>query len=377
MAVDAVPTVCMESSEMESRDYLRGSSDIDNKDCRVNSSAAATSDISLDDDNLINIDFNFMKTENLFVRDNVEVPEKYTSRKQEKRDESMHISAPDSIESYDRAGPSSNMFPIFRRKTRSDVTSATSTASSTAEPRASGRDPIARSTQRKQMLEYSDCSRRNPKFLTDNTDDVDLDESNDNEGTRQTVASEVKLETRIGDHPENGDPIHRCEQCDMTFRYKRHLDRHLEGHRKNNCPHCNEKFARRKHLAVHLLRAHGERMARQSHTCDACTRSFPKRALLNRHRSKHSYESGKKVCAECGEMTDADEKEHRENRCSKRRFTCQQCSQAFSIEQTYLSHLQNHNNHKCPSCDVGFASKRKVHEHLRAAHAGKSASSGK
>ncbi|XP_018393699.1 PREDICTED: zinc finger protein 708-like [Cyphomyrmex costatus] len=155
----------------------------------------------------------------------------------------------------------------------------------------------------------------------------------------------------------------------MTFRYKRHLDRHLEGHQKNNCPHCNEKFARRKHLDVHLFRAHGERVIRHPHLCDVCPKSFPKRILLNRHRAKHTYQNGK-VCSDCGDMInmDADEKEHKENHCKKRQFKCQQCLQTFSIKQTYIAHIQNHDNYKCPHCDITFASKKKAHEHFKAVH---------
>ncbi|EFN68525.1 Zinc finger protein 569, partial [Camponotus floridanus] len=160
-----------------------------------------------------------------------------------------------------------------------------------------------------------------------------------------------------------------CEQCLMTFRYKRHLDRHLEGHQKNNCSHCDEKFARRKHLEVHLFRVHGERVVRHAYLCDVCPKSFPKRILLNRHRAKHSYQNGK-VCSECGEMlnADIDKKEHEENHCKKRQFKCQQCLQTFSIKQTYLSHIQNHNNYKCPNCNVSFASKKKAREHFKAVH---------
>ncbi|XP_043261861.1 zinc finger protein 92-like [Colletes gigas] len=196
------------------------------------------------------------------------------------------------------------------------------------------------------------------------------DESNDLETKFVTAANRNKIKI-------NGlDILHKqvkaCSQCSMTFRYKRHLDRHLEGHQKNNCSHCNAKFARRKHLEIHLFRSHGERATKYPHSCDVCSRSFPKRTLLNRHRAKHSYENGK-VCSDCGEMLKAeeDDKVHKENHCTKMQFKCKRCSQTFSIEQTYLIHIQNHDNHKCPKCEVTFASKKKVHEHYKMVHSSK------
>ncbi|XP_031831746.1 uncharacterized protein LOC116426646 isoform X2 [Nomia melanderi] len=100
--------------------------------------------------------------------------------------------------------------------------------------------------------------------------------------------------------------------------------------------------------------------------------SFPKRTLLNRHRAKHSYENGK-VCSDCGKMlkTEEDDKEHKEHYCIKKQFKCNRCLQTFSIEQTYLLHIQNHENHKCSKCDVTFASKKKAHEHYKIVHSSK------
>lgn len=196
------------------------------------------------------------------------------------------------------------------------------------------------------------------------------DENNDpkNKFLTQTNQSHMK----INNFDTSNKQVKTCSQCSMTFRYKRHLDRHLEGHQKNNCSHCNAKFARRKHLEIHLFRSHGERVTRYPHSCDVCSRSFPKRILLNRHRAKHNYEHGK-VCSDCGEMlkTEEDDKNHKENRCARKQFECERCLQTFSMEQTYLAHIQNHNNHKCSKCDVTFASKRKVHEHYKMVHSSK------
>ncbi|XP_076763849.1 uncharacterized protein LOC143431179 [Xylocopa sonorina] len=193
-----------------------------------------------------------------------------------------------------------------------------------------------------------------------------------NDPEMKCKASNDESKMRMNNLNVSNKQVKACSQCSMTFRYKRHLDRHLEGHQKNNCSHCNAKFARRKHLEIHLFRSHGERVTKYPHSCDTCSRSFPKRVLLNRHRAKHNYENGK-VCSDCGEMLKAeeDDKEHKENHCTKKQFKCKRCLQTFSIKQTYLTHIQNHNNHKCAKCDVTFASKKKAHEHYKLVHSSK------
>ena len=196
------------------------------------------------------------------------------------------------------------------------------------------------------------------------------DENNDPE--TKLIESANQSKSKVDGSDTLDKHIKACSQCSMTFRYKRHLDRHLEGHQKNNCSHCNAKFARRKHLEIHLFRSHGERATKYPHTCDVCSRSFPKRTLLHRHRAKHNYENGK-VCSDCGEMLKAeeDDEEHKRNHCARKQFECERCSQTFSIEQTYLTHIQNHDNHKCSKCDVAFASKKKAHEHYKTVHSTK------
>lgn len=104
-----------------------------------------------------------------------------------------------------------------------------------------------------------------------------------------TASGNIKSEREKSEEPEvadDGSKVRACTQCPMVFKYKRHLDRHIEGHEKNNCTHCNAKFARKKHLDIHLYRIHNQRPTR-NHVCDICAKSFTKRSLLNRHIVKH------------------------------------------------------------------------------------------
>lgn len=355
----------MENCETGNYDYLEKCiSNLENKDSGIRSSAIPTNDIdlqdNLDDVNLNNIDFHFMKIENLLLQ-NAEESKHCTKSKEIKQKKSSDINISYSIQNFDTVNLDCNTFSYNLNK--DDITTISKNESDTLKL-------TTQCLEKKPILENYNYST---KLHIENNKSIYPDINKDNNCINQNVISKLKHEIRINNlslkPSDRNEQVQKCQQCLMTFRYKRHLDRHLEGHQKNNCSHCDEKFARRKHLEVHLFRMHGERVIRHAYSCDACPKSFPKRILLNRHRAKHSYQNGK-VCSECGEMLDADidKKEHEENHCKRRQFKCQQCLQTFSIEQTYLSHIQNHNNYKCPNCNVSFASKKKAREHFKAIH---------
>lgn len=363
--LDTMSNMCTENGEMESYDYLRECiSNLENKNSGINLATTPmnATDIGLqgdglDDINLNSIDFNFMKIESLLLQ-NIEESINCTKSKEDKteQDKSTNISISHSIRHFNTMNLSFSNFSNGSSKESDNITTVNDNESYTFDKN---------QCLEKKKMDYN-CSVKS--YIENNTD---LNINKNNGYINQIITSELKGKTKIDnlELSDGDEQIQKCEQCLMTFRYKKHLDRHLEGHQKNNCPHCNEKFARRKHLEVHLFRAHGERVVRHPHLCDVCPKSFPKRALLNRHRAKHTYQSGK-VCSECGDMlnADTDEIEHKENHCKKKQFKCQRCLQTFSIEQTYLSHIQNHDNHKCSCCDITFASKKKAHEHFKAVH---------
>lgn len=365
--------MCAYNGEMENYDYLRECIDnFENKDSGVSLSASTnTTDIGLQGDSLDDVNLNsidFMKIENLLLQNSQE-SENCIKNEETKQEKSTDVSVSSSVENFNTINLSYNTFSNFSNdlsKQSDDVTAINNSDSYTFNKNLTTQCVEGNQSQ----VEKYNCFIK----LHTNNKDTNFIANKDNNSVSPNVRSELipEIKNNTLELLDRNEQTQKCEQCQMTFRYKRHLDRHLEGHQKNNCTHCNEKFARRKHLEVHLFRAHGERVIRHPYLCDVCPRSFPKRALLNRHRAKHSYQEGK-VCPECGNMinTDANEEEHKEKHCKKKQFKCQQCFQTFSIEQTYLSHIQNHNNYKCPNCDVGFASKKKAHEHFRAIHSPK------
>ncbi|XP_070153379.1 zinc finger protein 737 isoform X2 [Polyergus mexicanus] len=365
--LNAIPNICMENCEIRNYDYLEKCiSNLENKDSGVLQNTMNTTDIglqdNLDDVNLNNIDFHFMKIENL---QNAEESKTCTKSKEirQKKSSDVNISYP--IQNFNTVNLECNTFSCNLNKESNDIITVNKNESYTF-----NKNLTTQCLEKKPIIENYNYSTK--LYIENNNGNIHPNINEDNNCINQNVTSRkhgIKIDNPPLELSDGNEQVQKCEQCLMTFRYKRHLDRHLEGHQKNNCSHCDEKFARRKHLEVHLFRAHGEKVIRHAYLCDACPKSFPKRALLNRHRAKHNYQSGK-VCSECGEMinADIDKKEHEENHCKMRQFKCQQCLQTFSIKQTYLSHIQNHNNYKCPNCNVSFASKKKAHEHFKAIH---------
>jgi len=92
-----------------------------NKDSKVNLLiiAMSTSDISLewsnlDDINLINMDFNFIRTEKLLFIQNAEEFEKCTNKKEDKQNENlMNINFSKSTENFDSINTNCNIIVNF------------------------------------------------------------------------------------------------------------------------------------------------------------------------------------------------------------------------------------------------------------------------
>ncbi|KYM79161.1 hypothetical protein ALC53_10325 [Atta colombica] len=363
----------MENGEMESYDYLRECiSNLENKNSEVGLAANSTgvTDISLqgdglDDVNLNSIDFNFMKIESLFLQNTLDSTNCIKNEEEKtKQNSSIDVDISHSIQHFNTM--SLNFSNFSNSKDSDNITIVHNNDSYTF--------------NKDQCLENKNTENYNcsVKLYTENID-TDSNVTNIN----QSIISELKREVKVNNLEllDGDEQFQKCEQCLMTFRYKRHLDRHLEGHQKNNCPHCNEKFARRKHLDVHLFRAHGEKVVRHPHLCDVCPKSFPKRALLNRHRAKHTYQNGK-VCSDCGDMInmDIDEKEHKEIHCP---HFCADCRHSFVKKDDYFRHLESalHLNKvnkdipvraifSCAICSKKLITQRALDQHVRRIHKG-------
>ncbi|PNF41384.1 hypothetical protein B7P43_G14410 [Cryptotermes secundus] len=157
-----------------------------------------------------------------------------------------------------------------------------------------------------------------------------------------------------------------CPQCPQTFPNRRHLDKHVEGHRRNNCQYCEARFTTRKELTFHMAQEHKMKLEKAKYQCQFCERCFVKQVTLFNHYNQHA--NGKFVCQGCGLFLDTKEEfeTHRERHEQERPWKCTRCATTFSRRQQYVVHMESHEKYQCKTCNMGFAAKATLQEHARA-----------
>lgn len=133
--------------------------------------------------------------------------------------------------------------------------------------------------------------------------------------------------------------LYSCTKCNKSFVYSRHLEKHLQGHERNDCQYCNDLFSSKKKLILHMREKHGKKILDTKHSCKFCEKSFTRREALYSHLRTHS--NGQEVCISCGEFFADKEaliahtKIHEDSQ-----FSCPLCHQTFSRQQQYSRHMQ-------------------------------------
>ncbi|XP_046404035.1 zinc finger protein 814-like isoform X2 [Ischnura elegans] len=160
-----------------------------------------------------------------------------------------------------------------------------------------------------------------------------------------------------------------CPQCDEGFRYRRHYDKHVEGHVRNNCRHCGKLFTVRKKLAAHLFDEHKIELKVSKYCCRYCDRKFAKKISMLLHYRVHA--EGRHLCLICGMFFSSSiecAKHERKRHAYERPFKCEQCGDQFSRRQQYQMHVKGHEKYKCLTCNESFSAQVKLTEHIRKGH---------
>ncbi|KAG8227091.1 hypothetical protein J437_LFUL007428 [Ladona fulva] len=160
----------------------------------------------------------------------------------------------------------------------------------------------------------------------------------------------------------------QCPQCCKSFRFRRHYDKHLEGHKHNDCKHCDKLFTVRKKLVVHLLEEHGIKLQDFKHNCRFCEKVFAKKISLYQHLQIHVI--GKNVCLQCGRIfpDHSEFQKHQDKHRLAKSWKCDECDEKFSRRQQYMMHIQDHGKYKCITCNKSFSARTKLAEHKRKGH---------
>uniref|UniRef100_A0A1A7X740 Zinc finger protein 438 n=1 Tax=Iconisemion striatum TaxID=60296 RepID=A0A1A7X740_9TELE len=99
----------------------------------------------------------------------------------------------------------------------------------------------------------------------------------------------VTLQLRGALHPKvfiGSRPLHRCSICSRCFKFKHHLQSHMNTHTNSQpyiCPLCRKEYAYRGSLSTHMKLHHAEVRPRRSLCCEFCEKAFGYVGVYFRH----------------------------------------------------------------------------------------------
>lgn len=194
-----------------------------------------------------------------------------------------------------------------------------------------------------------------------------------------------------------------CEVCNAPFVNKRtlksHLSRHKQGefncsfcpkvfdthnkksnhekfvhtgdHRRNKCPHCQQKFLSYAQKNEHMVQEHG--VAPIVLKCMACDQTFTRRDKLTRHTKRDHLLERRYACDHC-DMRFYGKKDlntHMVKHTGEKQYRCEVCMKAFGRKHTLREHLRIHaddRRFKCEHCGQAFVQKCSWKSHMRSKH---------
>lgn len=131
-----------------------------------------------------------------------------------------------------------------------------------------------------------------------------------------------------------------CSIKFQEFRFKRHYECHLDGHKRNNCVCCNMVITHRKQLIQHMLKVHSIKLETAIHKCRHCEKRYVKKKSLYYHMRQHC--TNKLVCIDCGTVCSSPEEYsmHLLQHETHKPYKCGKCTERFYRRQQYVSHLK-------------------------------------
>ena len=181
-----------------------------------------------------------------------------------------------------------------------------------------------------------------------------------------------------------GEDLHKCAECDRSFKSKKNLRVHMqnihEGLR-HFCDQCGSSFSVKQNLLNHINVKHvdPEKKLKEIYNCKECGKGFGRPFnVCNSHTYKDR--SLKLTCDRCGFVTKgAQQLRHHQlsSRCDPskvlvRKFHCTECGKGFTTEKSLRKHEKDFHivgkPFKCEMCNMGFTHSWGVTKHVKKGH---------
>ncbi|XP_076029599.1 uncharacterized protein LOC143018235 [Oratosquilla oratoria] len=160
-----------------------------------------------------------------------------------------------------------------------------------------------------------------------------------------------------------------CSKCDAQFVSKQELKTHIKlKHEEHKCEVCNMTFKYSCLLIKHTQRMHMAKQERKKHHCEDCGRVYRFLPQLNKHRRLVHTHPEERVykCSFCQlSFTSYNQRlrHYRATHRAKRKLRCVECSLNFETLDEFNLHRLQH-KFKCSVCFKVFLSRDSIREHM-------------
>ena len=166
-----------------------------------------------------------------------------------------------------------------------------------------------------------------------------------------------------------------CDRCGKSYPDERSLKTHVRVHnnKHHKCLVCQKSWPTASILRIHMLMHTGEK----PHVCTACNMHFRMKHQLKRHMLTHNKDNGlpnvldqpRPICPTCGKSFNNRQalKKHEFLHTGLKPYTCWICNKAFATRGTMKMHVTGHfgeKRFKCTLCEKSYRANKDYQIHM-------------